>query len=230
MLQQQLARVRERISQAARRCGRDPAAISLIGVTKHVPAGRVADALALGLTDLGENRVQEAAAKQAALGAAGKRARWHLIGHLQRNKAREAVSLFDVIHSIDSHALIDALERYAAAAHRTVDVLIQVNVSGETTKFGCRPEDTELLALAVKRCAHVRFAGLMTIPPMVKNPEASRSYFQRLRQLRDQLASSIQHPASSVKLSMGMSSDFEVAIEEGADWVRIGTAIFGARA
>ncbi|PIQ83324.1 MAG: YggS family pyridoxal phosphate-dependent enzyme, partial [Candidatus Omnitrophica bacterium CG11_big_fil_rev_8_21_14_0_20_63_9] len=162
------------------------------------------------------------AAKQAALGAAGKRARWHLIGHLQRNKAKDAVALFDVIHSVDSRALIEALERHAAAAHRALEVLVQVNVSGEATKFGCDPQDAASLVSAIQ-AGPLRLVGLMTIAPFAEDPETARPHFRRLRELRD----SLDH---NLKLSMGMSSDFEVAIEEGADWVRIGTAIFGARA
>lgn len=144
-----------------------------------------------------------------------------MIGHLQRNKAKDAAGLFDAIHSVDSRALIDALERHAAAARRAIDVFVQVNVSGEATKFGCDPAEAASLVSAIQ-ASPLRLVGLMTIAPFAEDPEAARPSFRRLRQLRD----SLDH---NLKLSMGMSSDFEIAIEEGADWVRIGTAIFGAR-
>lgn len=243
VLNDQLTRVRERIAQAARRCGRDPSAICLIGVTKQVPVEQIAEAVALGLADIGENRVQEARAKQPLLSsklqaasfrrqpAAGslRPVRWHLIGHLQRNKAKEAVALFDVIHSVDSLELIDTLRRQTATQGKTIEVLIQVNVSGEATKFGCRPEEAASLAEAVRHSEHLHLTGLMTIAPFADDPQTARPHFRRLRELRDQVVSGLTSQVSCLKLSMGMSSDFEVAIEEGADMVRIGTAIFGAR-
>lgn len=248
MLQEQLERVRERIRLACERSGRQPSAVTLVGVAKTVPVEMIRDAAAFGLADIGENRVQEAEAKQQALGIRsaefGIRSsesiphsklqtpnsiRWHLIGHLQRNKVKPALELFDLIHSVDSMELIEALERGASARAKPVDVLLQVNVSGEQTKSGCRPEEALELARGIGRMSHVRLRGLMTIPPAAETPEAARPYFSRLRQLRDQLCSSFQLPASSLKLSMGMSHDFDVAIEEGADIVRIGTAIFGER-
>jgi len=198
--------------------------VTLIGVTKTIPPATIREAVALGLTEIGENRVQEAGIKKLALGS-GLQARWHLIGHLQSNKAKAAVELFDVIHSVDSLKLIEELERHAATQERVMEVLVQVNVSGEATKSGCRPEDALPLANAIHGAAHLTLSGLMTIPPLANDPDAARVHFRRLRQLRDQLRGS-----GALKLSMGMSNDFEVAIEEGANFVRIGTAIFGERA
>ena len=268
MLQEQLQQVRERISHACQRCGRDPSSVTLIGVTKTVPADVVGEAIQLGLTDLGENRVQEAQAKRQALGftlhASGSSVQpvacslqpvhWHLIGHLQRNKVKLALELFDVIHSVDSLALVHELERCAIAqlpappARRSqepgragsglqdsgamktpIKVLVQVNISGETTKYGCQRQDAHVLAQAILRCSSLKLCGLMTIAPFSENPEVVRPYFRRLRELRDEMAAACSLQPAALCLSMGMSGDFEVAIEEGANFVRIGTAIFGAR-
>ena len=219
MLRQQLDDVRQRIADACRRAGRDPSTVTLIGVTKTAQPPMIQEVVDCGLADVGESHVQEADAKQAAVRTG---VRWHLIGHLQRNKARRAVELFDMIHSVDSLELVHDLERHAAVSGKVLSVLIQVNVSGEPTKSGCRPEEAAVLANAAKAAAHLQLTGLMAIPPYTDDPEAARPHFRRLRTLRDALG-------SDLKLSMGMSNDFEVAIEEGADFVRIGTAIFGAR-
>ena len=227
---------------ACARSSRDPASVTLICVTKTIPASTIQEVLSLGVTDLGENRVQEAREKHHALAAAHPAPRWHLIGSLQRNKAAAAVELFDVIHSVDSLPLIEELERQAAkhtsgfrlqAASRRregpVKVLIQVNISGELTKSGCKPEEAAILVRAVLQAQHLRFSGYMTIPPIAEDPEASRPFFRQLRQLRDQVAHSCSLQPVACSLSMGMSQDFEIAIEEGADLVRVGTAIFGSR-
>lgn len=231
--------------------------VTLIGVTKTVPADVVGEAIRAGLTDLGENRVQEAQAKQQALGftlqASGSSmqpvtcslqpVRWHLIGHLQRNKVKLALELFDVIHSVDSLALVHELERCAitrlqasssrlrdSGARKTpIEVFVQVNLSGEATKYGCQRHDAQILAQAILRCSSLKLCGLMTIAPFSENPEVVRPYFRRLRELRDELAAACNLQPAALCLSMGMSGDFEVAIEEGADFVRIGTAIFGGR-
>ena len=226
VLAESLTRVRQRLHDACQRCGRDPNAVTLVGVTKTIPVERVRSAIALGLTDVGENRVQEAQDKFPHLPAGVRR---HLIGHLQRNKATHAVELFDVIHSVDSAKLVEELERQRAARcpdAPPLEALVQVNVSGEATKFGCRPEDAASIANAVATSPHLRLAGLMTIAPLADDPEAARPIFRSLRLLRDQLQQTFPKP---LRLSMGMSNDFEVAIEEGADLVRIGTAIFGER-
>ena len=232
MLTENLTRVRRRMEQACARCGRDPSSVTLIGVTKGVPPSRIREAVALGVTDLGENRVQEARDKQDALHDLN--VRWHLIGHLQRNKAKDAVERFSVVQSVDSVALVEELQRQAEKRQRSVSVLVHVNVSGEATKFGCRPEEVQVIAQAIQNSSSLKLLGLMTIAPFSENPEDARPHFRRLRQLRDDIHlkffnSSFFTHHSSLLLSMGMSGDFEVAIEEGADCVRVGTAIFGTR-
>jgi len=233
VLRDNLERVRQRVQQACQRCGRQPSSVTLIGVTKTVPPEIIQEAVALGLTELGENRVQEARMKQLALGsrltAEGKSVQWHLIGHLQSNKIKHAIELFDVVHSVDSVTLIQGLEQQAEQQARNIQSFIQVNVSGETTKSGCRPEDTEALIRVLLRCSYIKLKGLMTIAPFVAHADDARSVFQQLRRLRDQLAHTFSLEPSALSLSMGMSHDFEIAIEEGADWIRVGTAIFGGR-
>lgn len=221
-LTERLAAVRARIAAAALRGGRDPAAVTLIGVTKGVSVVRAREAVAAGLTDLGENRVQEAVAKIAAVGPGP---RWHLIGHLQRNKAQVAAGAFAVIHTVDSDRLAAALDRAAGRAGRRLPVLLEVNVTGEPTKFGVAPQAAAALLAAVRACAHLVPVGLMTMAPLVEDPEATRPVFRSLRRLRDALAR--EAGPEFVELSMGMSQDFEVAVEEGATMVRIGRAIFG---
>jgi pyridoxal phosphate enzyme (YggS family) len=211
-----LAAVRARIARAAARAGRDPAAVRLIAVTKTKPAALVQAALAAGVTDIGENYVQEAIDKRAAAGAA---ACWHLIGHLQRNKAARAVETFDCIQTIDSPALAAAVARHAASAGRTMRVLVEVKLGGEASKRGVAPDDLPAL-LAALRGLPLAVEGLMTVPP-AGEPEAARPHFRALRELGER--------AGLRELSMGMTDDFEVAIEEGATMVRIGRAIFGAR-
>lgn len=223
MLAESLTRVRQRLHDACQRIGRDPKAVTLIGVTKAIPLDMIRSAIVLGLTDVGENRIQEAREKFPRLPAGVRR---HLIGHLQRNKAKHAVELFDVIHSVDSVELAHELERHAAARGKTLDVLVQVNVSGEATKSGCHAEDVSDLIGGLTPLPHLRVRGLMTIAPFSERPEDARPHFRRLRELRDELQRTVAH---ALLLSMGMSNDFEVAIEEGADIVRIGTAIFGSR-
>lgn len=233
---ERLARVRERIAVAAARAGRNPAAITLVAVTKTHPPALIAEALAAGATDLGENRVQEAAAKIPAL-AGALSPRWHLIGHLQRNKARLAVELFDLVHSVDSLRLAEALARHVPPGRR-LPVLLQVNVSGEATKEGfalagglANRAALEALLPAVEgilALPSLEVRGLMTIAPLGASPEAARPTFAALRELRDELAR--RFPAAWwEELSMGMTDDFEVAIAEGATIVRVGRAIFGER-
>jgi pyridoxal phosphate enzyme (YggS family) len=218
--------VRARIERAARASGRDPERVTLIAVTKTVEAGRVLEAIQLGIKDLGENRVQEAAAKIQAVGRHA--ARWHSIGHLQRNKAGRAVELFDRIHGIDDLALASALSRHAVARERNLPVLIEVNVSGESTKFGVAPEAARELVEAVAGLPGLALDGFMTVGARVERPEEARAAFARLRELRDRAEGWIGRGLP--ELSMGMSDDFEPAVMEGATWVRIGTALFGPRA
>jgi hypothetical protein len=218
-----LQEVRRRIEGAARRAGRDPASVTLVGVSKTVPVETIEEAIAAGLLDLGENRVQEARDKAPRLPGT---ARWHLVGHLQANKANVAARLFQVIHSIDSADLVRRLDRAAAGAGRRIEALVQVDLAGEPTKFGAREEALEGILSAAAACRGVRVRGLMILPPYDPDPEASRPYFRRLRALLE--AARARHPDLD-QLSMGMTEDFEVAIEEGATLVRVGRALFGER-
>lgn len=222
------ADVKARIEAAARRCGRSPEEITLIAISKTQPASLISNLIELGAADLGENRVQEAEGKIPEVGRT--RARWHLVGHLQANKARRALHLFDVIHSLDSIDLAQRLDRLCGEADRqSVPVLIQVDLGQEETKSGIDERELPQLAETVQRLERLKLIGLMTLPPFFEDPKQARPYFRRLRQLRDQLATSGSFGQDSGELSMGMTHDFEVAIEEGATMVRIGTAIFGER-
>lgn len=224
-VEERLERIRLRIARAATKGGRDPASVTLIGATKSVDVDRVRAAVRAGLRDLGENRVQEALPKIAAVGEGP---RWHLIGHLQRNKTRQAVRAFALIHSVDSAALAQALDRAGRHAGEPVPVLIEVNVGGEATKFGVAPGAAEDLLSVIGGCEWVRPVGLMTVAPPSPDPETVRPVFRALRELRDRLRR--RAGEAFQELSMGMSDDFEVAVEEGATMVRIGRAIFGERA
>lgn len=226
-LRARLDGVRDRIARAARRAGRDPSAIRLVAVSKTVPADPVRAVAAAGQIDFGENKVQEAIEKISALSALG--LRWHLVGHLQSNKARKAGASFDVIHSVDDAALVGRIDQGAQSAGRTVDLLIQVDLAGELTKHGARPGAVMHIIAAIGRCQAARMRGLMLLPPASSDSAGARPYFVALRELRRDLESSGVDPALLVELSMGMSHDFEVAIEEGATLVRVGTAIFGPR-
>ncbi|MGA9993980.1 MAG: YggS family pyridoxal phosphate-dependent enzyme [Pyrinomonadaceae bacterium] len=227
-LRERLAAVRRRIEECARRSNRSPEEITLIAVSKTHPAETVERAIAAGVRDLGENRVQEAEDKIRELGR--ERVRWHLIGHLQANKARRAVQLFDLIHSVDSSALVHRLERLCADEGRAeLPVLIQVDLAGEETKSGVSVEELPLVVESVTACERVRLDGLMTLPPFFETAERVRPYFQRLRELRDAIRSRNEFGTRRGELSMGMSHDYHIAIEEGATMVRVGTSIFGER-
>ncbi len=221
-----LADVRARIARAAGRAGRDPAAIQLVAVSKTFPVDAVRDAAAAGQIDFGENKVQEALSKME--GTRDLSIRWHLVGHLQSNKARKAAA-FDVIHSVDSAALLSKVDDAAVALGRRPQVLVQVDLAGETTKFGAPEEELPAIFEAARSAHAARIVGLMLIPPAVDDPELARPYFRRLREVRDRLAAGGIEETMVAELSMGMSNDFEVAVEEGATLVRVGTAIFGAR-
>jgi pyridoxal phosphate enzyme (YggS family) len=214
-------RVSERLREAERRAGRPEGSAALCAVSKTFAAAAVAEAVAAGVAEVGENRVQEAAAKRPEAEALGARARWHLIGHLQANKARRAVELFDVIQTVDSLELAARLDRIAGELGRAPEVLVQVDLGKEPTKTGAAEEDAAALVERLRSAASLRLAGLMTIPPFFDDPEDARPYFRQLRELGERLG--------LAGLSMGMSHDFEVAVEEGATIVRVGTAIFGAR-
>ncbi len=218
-----LAAVWERMRAAAQCAGRPAEAVRLVAVTKGVAPERIREAMALGVLDFGENRIQEALPKIAALGPG---LRWHLVGHLQRNKVRRAVEAFALIHSVDSLPLAEEIARRAKAAGQPVPVLLQVNVAAEPQKHGFAPEAVPEAARHVATLPAVRLRGLMTIAPLAASPEVVRPLFRRLRELRDVLRA--EWPAAD-ELSMGMTDDFEVAIEEGATLIRVGRAIFGER-
>jgi pyridoxal phosphate enzyme (YggS family) len=220
-----VARIRERVARAAERSGRPPGEVTLVAVAKLVAAEQVQEAIAAGVSDIGENYVQEAAAKRPQVGAA---VRWHMIGHLQRNKARQAAGIFDIIETVDSQRLAQAIGRQAEALGRAMPVLLQVNTSGEPTKSGVPPEEAEQLLIAVRETPGVTVQGLMTIGRWDPDPERARPEFRLLAELARRLAD--RTGARLRWLSMGMSHDFEAAIEEGATLVRVGTGVFGPRA
>ena len=211
-----LQQVERRIAKACERANRLPAEITLVAVTKGVEASVIRETFALGITNFGENRVQEAQAKIVQLSDLKPHLTWHMVGHLQSNKAKTAVELFDIIHSVDSTRLAEILNH---RTQRKLPILLEVNVSGETTKSGFTSDEVVEAATELKRLPNLEIKGLMTIAPLTVNPEEVRSVFRRLRELRHQLG--LEH------LSMGMTDDFEIAIEEGATILRIGRAIFG---
>lgn len=225
-LEERLSAVRSRIAAAAERSGRDPAAVLLVAATKTVDPARVAELVALGVRDLGENRVQEAAAK--APGLSGQGLRWHLIGHLQTNKANRAAPLFDVVHSIDSARVAEALSDRRPDGLAPLDALVEVELTGIAGHTGVPPGQVEALARAVLAQPRLRLRGLMTMAPPVDDAQRARPTFARLRTLRDDLQQRLG--AALPELSMGMSNDYEAAVEEGATIVRIGRALFGERA
>ena len=218
-----VARVRARIAAAAERSGRLDEDVLLVAVSKTFPASLVSEALDAGVTDVGENRAQELRDKAAALGA---RARWHFVGHLQSNKVRHVVGVATVVHSVDRVALADEIARRARLLDGTQEVLIEVNVSGEDSKHGVSPDEALRLAEYVAGLEGLRLRGLMSIPPLPETPEQSRPHYRRLAQLGERVTGVVPEAG---ELSMGMTRDFEVAIEEGATIVRVGEAIFGSR-
>jgi len=225
-LRARLADVRARLARAADRAGRDPASVTLVAISKTFPADAVREAADAGQVDFGENKVQEALDKMDRTAALP--LRWHLVGHLQSNKAKKA-GRFDVIHAIDSAALLARVDAAAAQLGRRLDVLVQVDLAGEATKYGAREEELPPIFDAARHVRAAQVVGLMLLPPAVDDPDQARPFFRALRGVRDRLvergidASMLRH------LSMGMSHDFEVAVEEGSTMVRVGTAIFGSR-
>lgn len=213
---ERLTLVQQRVARAAQRAGRSPAEVTIVAVSKSFPAQAVEEAVAASIAHIGENRVQEAAAKIPSLRHLA--VTWHMVGHLQTNKVKTALELFDIIQSMDSLRLAEALSR---RAQRAIPVLLEVNVAAEASKFGFSAQEVLQAAEAVARLPHLDVRGLMTIAPLVSDPEEVRPVFRELRRLRDALG--------LAELSMGMTDDFEVAIEEGATLVRIGRAIFGER-
>jgi pyridoxal phosphate enzyme (YggS family) len=222
--------VRERITAAAHRAGRNPDEITLMGVSKTFPVERIREAYTAGLRVFGENRVQEFAEKSGAMGDL-KDAEWHLIGHLQSNKAGKAAELFGAVDSVDSVKLAERLNAAAEKAAKTLPVLIEINIGGEDVKSGVDPasEELEHILIAAPLWRNLRVRGLMTVPPYSEDPQSARPFFRKLREIPDRIASRKLPSIEMDVLSMGMSHDFEVAIEEGSTCVRVGTAIFGDR-
>jgi pyridoxal phosphate enzyme (YggS family) len=225
-IRERLARVREQIARAAERAGRSAEDVTLIAVSKTFDPTTVQQAVDEGALDLGENRVQEALTKVSLVQGA---VRWHLIGHLQSNKARQAVETFDVIHTIDSSQLVERLDRIAGEAGRKPRVLIQVDLAHEPTKSGADEQELPGIMDTLDSARHLNFCGLMTLPPYFDSPEDTRPYFKRLHEILDGLNRDRGQDRKLTELSMGMSHDFETAIEEGSTMVRVGTAIFGSR-
>ncbi len=225
-MKQRLENIKERIRKAAESCGRDPNSVRLVAVSKSVAADIVKEAIAAGVTTVGENYVQEARDKFKAL--VQYPLSWHFIGHLQSNKAKYAVRLFDLIHTVDSLKLALELDKQAAKVDKVQQILVQVNISGEDTKSGISADEAPRLISEISRMKNIALKGLMTMPPYFYQPEKVRPFFAALRKLRDQIEQT-QPNVSLTELSMGMTGDFEVAIKEGATLVRVGTAIFGER-
>ena len=228
---EKVARVRERIAASARRAGRNPDETTLMGVSKTFPVERIREAYAAGLRVFGENRVQEFAEKAGAVSDLTG-ANWHLIGHLQSNKAANAAELFGAVDSVDSVRLAERLNAAAEKAAKTLPILIEINVGGEEAKSGVSPnsEELEKILLAAPNWGNLNVRGPMTVPPYSEDPEGGRPFFRQLREIRDHIASQRLPAIAMGVLSMGMSHDFEVAIGEGSTCVRVGTAIFGDRA
>ncbi len=222
-----LQKIRKRIDDAATSCGRDPRSIRLVAVSKRIPLAAIEQASTAGQIVFGENYMQEAKDKIEKL--KDSKIEWHFIGHIQTNKAKDAATLFDTIHTLDRLKLAKALNQYAEQSARKVSVLVQVNVGKELQKAGVLPDQAETLLKSLQDFPHLEVNGLMTMPPYKSDPEEVRPYFRRLRQLADDFAAKGFFSTPRYELSMGMSGDFEVAIEEGATLVRVGTAIFGQR-
>jgi len=222
-----IRKIREEIAEAALRSGRDPSAVRLMAVTKTVDDARILEAIEAGVDIMGENYVQEAKRKIETMNVDVK---WHMIGHLQSNKAKYAVRLFDMIHSVDRLGLAEELDKRSAAVGRVTTVLVEVNVSGEESKSGISAEEALALVRKIASFDNLSIRGLMTMPPWFEDPQNARPYFVALRELRDRIAAEKIPGVDLCELSMGMSADYRVAVEEGATIVRIGTAIFGPRA
>lgn len=226
-LAERVQSVLSKIRRAAEKAGRRPQDVRLVAVTKTVVVDRIREGIDAGLTIVGENRLQEAVPKIAVLKDTA--VRWHFIGHLQRRKAKSVIGVFDLVHSVDSMELAQEIDRRAAEAGVHQDVLLEINVANEPTKAGFRSEDVVSLVPAMGTLQHIRIRGLMTIPPPTQDAEQARPYFAQLRHMATQIAQLAVPSITMGELSMGMSNDYEIAIEEGATLVRVGTAIFGAR-
>jgi len=229
MISQNLQELKFRIAEAAQRSGRRPEDVRLLAVTKTVSMDRIREAISSGQRLFGENYVQEAAQKLESLGDLYHETTWHFIGHLQRNKAKLAVQLFDCVETVDNLKLARALDRHAKAAGKKMSVYVQVNVAQDLKKSGLSPEELPFFLKEASELSGIDICGLMTMPPWEPEPESLRPWFSTLRELRDEMNAGLGHSPGLRELSMGMSQDFETAIEEGATVVRIGTALFGRR-
>jgi PLP dependent protein len=227
MISDNINTIREKISRACARAGRSSSEVTLIAVGKTFPSSALREALDAGVADVGENYVQELLAKRRDL--SGSDVRWHFIGHLQSNKVKNVAGWIHMIHAVDSTALAIEIDRRAAKAGRVIECLLEVNTTGESTKFGVAPGDVTPLVKSLASCDNISLGGLMTIGPFLPDPEGSRPMFRRLRELKGEIGSLAQGNVTMRHLSMGMTGDFEVAIDEGATLIRIGTAIFGPR-
>ncbi|MFB0526857.1 MAG: YggS family pyridoxal phosphate-dependent enzyme [bacterium] len=222
-IKENLERIEKKIRVKSELVGRDPQEITLVAVTKTVEVDRIEEAIAAGVNIIGESRVQEAKEKY---GKVEGRIIWHLVGHLQRNKARDAVKIFDLIHSVDSAKLAEEIDKQAKKAGKIQKILVEVNVSGEESKYGLGPEEIITFLKEVSRLPNIKVEGLMTMAPLYENPEDCRPYFRKLKELVEGIKAENIENVEMIYLSMGMSNDFEVAIEEGSNMVRIGRAIF----
>ncbi|OGX38192.1 MAG: YggS family pyridoxal phosphate enzyme [Omnitrophica WOR_2 bacterium RIFCSPHIGHO2_02_FULL_50_17] len=231
MIRENFSRVSGHIASVCQRLGRDPVEIILVGATKYAEAPQIKEALEAGLKHIGENRVQEAQKKFAALDGFHVRAVRHMIGHLQTNKVRQAIELFDLIQSVDSIKLAEEIEKQAAKLNKDITILVEVNTSGEEQKFGAKPDEVPALIQNISRCPHIRLHGLMTMAPLTEDKGMIRQCFRDLRELSDAVEENFAgHERIEMKyLSMGMTSDYEIALEEGADMLRIGRAIFNEK-
>lgn len=226
MLKENFIQVQEKIQKACERVGRDPKEVTLIAVSKTKPIEMLQEAYDFGTRIFGENKVQELVDKHEAL---PKDIHWHMIGHLQRNKVKYIIDKAELIHSVESLRLAETIEKEAAKKNRIANILVEVNVAKEESKFGLMPEETERFIEQIAGFSHVKVQGLMTIAPFVENPEENRRYFERLRKLSVDIAEKKVNNVNMSILSMGMTNDYEVAVEEGATMVRVGTGLFGAR-
>lgn len=226
-IRENIKHIKETMYHTAEHCGRNPDDIQLVAVSKTYPAEAITEAFNAGQTLFGENRIQEADKKIGELSTLP--LSWHLIGHLQTNKAKRAIQLFSLLHTVDSTKLVKELEKEATKLDTNVSVLLQVNIAEEASKSGASVHELEMLIQAVNQAPHIQCQGFMTIPPYFEEPEEVRPYFQTLRSLGEQYRTTLTTPPKRMELSMGMSHDFHIAIEEGATLVRVGTAIFGER-
>ncbi|MDH3252250.1 MAG: YggS family pyridoxal phosphate-dependent enzyme [Ignavibacteria bacterium] len=227
MIAENIQKIRERVVLACRKAGRDPADVRIVAVSKTFPPHRIEEAVRGGIVDIGENYIQELLEKRKAVGSLP--VHWHFVGHLQTNKVKYIAEWIHLIHSVERVGLAREIDKRAAQSGRVIEVLVEVNTTGEDTKFGVRPVDTVAFVRQLEEFRHVRVAGLMTLGPFLPDPEGSRPMFKTLRKLKDELVGLRQENTVPQHLSMGMSGDFEVAIEEGATIIRIGTAFFGRR-